>query len=47
MRPGANLRFLPEDVIEFDPLAEHGTYANTGATRPIQVSMATGRGKDS
>jgi ferric-dicitrate binding protein FerR (iron transport regulator) len=52
MRTGESLSFAPGDVAEFDPLAEEATlerssrWADDGATRLIQVSTATGRGKD-
>ena len=52
MRTGANLRFGPEGFAPFDPLAEQPT-SNRAPSRPagaasrlIQISTATGRGKD-
>jgi len=52
MRPGLNLRFAPEGIVEFDPLAErngsvsNGTRSQGEATRMIQISTAIGQGKD-
>lgn len=52
MRTGVNLRFAPGKVAAFDPLSERPTtgpspsWADRGASRLIQISTATGRGKD-
>jgi ferric-dicitrate binding protein FerR (iron transport regulator) len=52
MRTGENLRFAAVDVARFDPLAERpaagrpSPWSNAGATRLIQLSTASGRGKD-
>ncbi len=52
MRNGANLRFAPEGIVEFDPLAERNgaphnpQTASHRATRVIQISTATGQGKE-
>ena len=52
MRTGGSFRFAPADVSEFDALAEPpamerpNIWVESGAARLIQVSTATGRGKD-
>jgi ferric-dicitrate binding protein FerR (iron transport regulator) len=52
MQTGESFRFAPEDVSAFDALAEPpaperpNKWVESGATRLIQISTATGRGRD-